>query len=147
VAGGPAVGDRVWPRPVTVALAVELALMAGYAAGWWITAGDPGPTTSLALLCAMAAALGIQSSTVQRFGVSGMSTTYLTGTLTTVVMRLATGRGVREVWHSIEILVGLVAGAAAGAGLILLAPLAAPALLLVVLGAVIVLAATVAHRM
>ena len=71
---------------------------------------------------------------MQRFGVSGMSTTYLTGTLTTVVIRLASGRGVREVWHSIEILLGLVAGAAAGAGLLLVAPLFAPVLQLVALG-------------
>jgi uncharacterized membrane protein YoaK (UPF0700 family) len=147
LAGSPAAGDRIWPRPVTLGLAVELVLMAAYAAGWWITGGDPGTTASLALLFAMSAALGIQSSTVQRFGVSGMSTTYLTGTLTTVVMRLATGRGVREVWHSIEILVGLVAGAAAGAGLLLLAPLAAPVLQLAALGAVVLVGATVAHRM
>jgi uncharacterized membrane protein YoaK (UPF0700 family) len=146
LAGSPAAGDRIWPRPVTVALTVELALVAAYAAGWWVTAGEPGTAVSLALLFVLAGALGIQSSTVQRFGVSGMSTTYLTGTLTTVVMRLATGRGVREVWHSIEILVGLVAGAAAGAGLLLLAPLAAPVLQLAALGGVVVVAVTVAHR-
>jgi uncharacterized membrane protein YoaK (UPF0700 family) len=98
-------------------------------------------------LFSTALALGIQSSTVQRFGVSGMSTTYLTGTLTTVVMRLAAGRRVREVWHSIEILVGLVAGAAAGALLVVLVPLAAPVLQLVALGGVVLVAVTVAHRM
>ena len=146
LAGSPTAGDRVWPRPVTVGLAVELVLMVAYAVGWWITGGEPGTVTSLVLLFSMAAALGIQSSTVQRFGVSGMSTTYLTGTLTTVVMRLATGRGVREVWHSIEILLGLVAGAAAGAGILLIAPLLAPALQLLTLGAVVVLGATVAAK-
>jgi uncharacterized membrane protein YoaK (UPF0700 family) len=98
------------------------------------------------LLFSTALALGIQSSTVQRFGVSGMSTTYLTGTLTTVVIRLAGGRRIREVWHSVEILLGLVAGAALGALLVLLVPLFAPVLQLVALGAVIVVAATVAHR-
>ena len=110
------------------------------------TGADPGPGVSLALLLSTAIALGIQSSTVQRFGVSGMSTTYLTGTLTTVVIRLATGRGVREVWHSIEILLGLVAGAAAGAGLLLLAPMFAPPLQLLALGAVRRLGATVAGK-
>jgi uncharacterized membrane protein YoaK (UPF0700 family) len=147
LAGSPRSGDRIWPWPVTGALTVELVLLVGYAVGWWITGADPGTAMSLALLLVLSAALGIQSSTVQRFGVSGMSTTYLTGTLTTVVMRLATGRGVREVWHSIEILVGLVAGAAAGAGLLLVAPMAAPALQLVALGGVVLVAAVVGRRM
>jgi uncharacterized membrane protein YoaK (UPF0700 family) len=146
LAGSAQPRDRVWPRPVTIALAVELVFVAGYAGGWWATGGTPGPGVALALLLSTAIALGIQSSTVQRFGVSGMSTTYLTGTLTTVVIRLATGRGVREVWHSIEILLGLVLGAAAGAALVLLVPLLAPVLQLVALGAVVLVGATVAEK-
>jgi uncharacterized membrane protein YoaK (UPF0700 family) len=147
LAGNPRPDDPIWPRPVTVALTVELLFFLAYAVGWWATGGAPGPGLGLALLLSTAVALGIQSSTVQRFGVSGMSTTYLTGTLTTVVIRLASGRGVREVWHSIEILLGLVAGAAAGTALVLLAPMLAPVLQLVALGAVIVTAGTVARRL
>jgi uncharacterized membrane protein YoaK (UPF0700 family) len=147
LAGAPRKGDRIWPRPVTVGLAVEFVFVAGYAIGWWVTGGSPGSGVTLALLLTTAGALGIQSSTVQRFGVSGMSTTYLTGTLTTVVIRLASGRGVREVRHSVEILLALVAGAAAGAALLLLAPMFAPALQLLVLGAVVVVGATVAEKM
>jgi uncharacterized membrane protein YoaK (UPF0700 family) len=147
VAGSPQKGDPVWPRPVTVGLAVELVFVCAYAVGWWVTGAAPGTGASLALLLATAVALGIQSSTVQRFGVSGMSTTYLTGTLTTVVIRLASGRGVREVWHSLEILLGLIVGAALGTALILLVPLVAPVLQLVALGAVVLVAATVAQRM
>jgi uncharacterized membrane protein YoaK (UPF0700 family) len=147
VAGNPVRGDRIWPRPVTLGLAVELAFMTAYAVGWWITGGSPGATAGLVMLLCTALALGVQSSTVQRFGVSGMSTTYLTGTLTTVVIRLASGRGVREVWHSIEILLGLVAGAAAGAALTMLVPLLAPVLQLAALGLVVLVAATAAHRM
>jgi uncharacterized membrane protein YoaK (UPF0700 family) len=146
LAGSAQQGDRVWPRPVTVALTVELVFVAAYAAAWWATGGNPGQHLALPMLLCTAVALGIQSSTVQRFGVSGMSTTYLTGTLTTVVIRLASGRGVREVWHSIEILLGLVAGAAAGAALVLLAPMFAPALQLVALGAVVLVGATVAGK-
>jgi uncharacterized membrane protein YoaK (UPF0700 family) len=146
VAGSPAAGDPTWPARVTLGLTVEFGFIAVYAIGWWITGASPGPAAGLGLLFVTAAALGVQSSTVQRFGVSGMSTTYLTGTLTTVVMRLATGRGVREVWHSVEILLGLVAGAAAGALLAVLVPLAAPVLQLVALGGVVVVAVTVAHR-
>jgi uncharacterized membrane protein YoaK (UPF0700 family) len=147
VAGNPVEGDRIWPRPVTLGLATELAFMTAYAVGWWITGGSPGATAGLVMLLCTALALGVQSSTVQRFGVSGMSTTYLTGTLTTVVIRLASGRGVREVWHSIEILLGLVAGAAAGAALTMLVPLLAPVLQLAALGLVVLVAATAAHRM
>src|SRR3954465_11257434 len=137
LAGSAQKGDRVWPRPVTVALAVEFLFVAAYATGWWVTGGEPPPRLALAMLLSTAVALGIQSSTVQRFGVSGMSTTYLTGTLTTVVIRLATGRGVREVWHSLEILLGLIAGPAAGALLVLHLPLLAPVLQLGALGAVV----------
>jgi uncharacterized membrane protein YoaK (UPF0700 family) len=147
LAGSHVAGDRIWPRAVTVGLAVEFVFIAAYAVGWWVTGGSPGPAVAVVLLSCTALALGIQSSTVQRFGVSGMSTTYLTGTLTTVVIRLASGRRVREVWHSIEILLGLVAGAAAGALLVLVAPLLAPVLQLVALGTVVLVAATVAHRM
>ncbi|HEX2072890.1 MAG TPA: YoaK family protein [Geodermatophilus sp.] len=146
LAGAPMTGDPVWPRPVTVALTVELGLLTAYAVGWWVTGGEPGPVLTLALLFTMSAALGIQSSTVQRFGVSGMSTTYLTGTLTTVVIRLASGRGLRESRASVEILLGLIAGAAAGAGLLIVAPLAAPALQLAALGGVVAVAALVAQR-
>lgn len=146
LAGAARSDDRLWPRPVTVGLAVEFVFFAAYAAGWWATGGTPGTGLAVALLLCTAVGLGIQSSTVQRFGVGGMSTTYLTGTLTTVVIRLATGRGVREVWHSVEILLGLIAGAAAGAGLLLLAPPAAPTLQLAVLGAVVLIGATVAER-
>ena len=146
LAGVPVAGDPVWPRAVTLALGVELALFAAYAVGWWISGGEPGHGLALVLLLCTAVGLGIQSSTVQRFGVSGMSTTYLTGTLTTVVIRLATGRGVREVWHSIEILLGLIAGAAAGAVLVLHLPLVAPVLQLGALGAVVAVGALVAQR-
>jgi uncharacterized membrane protein YoaK (UPF0700 family) len=146
LAGVPVAGDPVWPRQVTVALGVESVLFAAYAAGWWISGGSPGRGLALALLLCTAVGLGIQSSTVQRFGVSGMSTTYLTGTLTTVVIRLATGRGVREVWHSVEILLGLIAGAAAGALLVLHLPLVAPVLQLGALGAVVLAGGLVAQR-
>ena len=146
VAGTPTDGDRLWPRAVTRGLVVELAFMAAYAVGWWVTGGSPGTGVAFGLLMATAIALGVQSSTVQRFGVSGLSTTYMTGTLTTVVIRLVTGRGVREVWHSVEVLLGLITGAVAGTVLVLVAPMTAPVLQLVALGAVVVVGVLVAER-
>lgn len=73
-----------------------------------------------------ALALGIQSSTVQRFGVAGLSTTYLTGTLTTLISRLTSGHRLRDVTPSALTLVGLITGAALGALLATRAPMWAP---------------------
>ncbi len=89
-------------------------------------------------LAAPAAALGLQSIAIQRFGVFGLSTTYLTGTLTTVVIRLVPGHGVRAVRHSALILLGLVVGAAAIAGLLASVPMLAPVLLVGTVGSVLV---------
>lgn len=115
IAGTPRADDPVWPMAITRALAVEAVLVLSYAVGWWVFRSRPDSGAQLALLSVSAVALGIQSSAVQRFGVSGLSTTYLTGTLTTIVIRVVSGRPVREVVHSAQILLGLVGGAAAGA--------------------------------
>lgn len=118
IAGTPRADDTVWPPAVTRALVVEAVLVVGYAVGWWAAGTRPSSGVQLVLLSLSAIALGIQSSAVQRFGVSGLSTTYLTGTLTTIVIRVVSGRPVREVAHSGQILLGLVGGAAAGAALV-----------------------------
>src|SRR5690606_39449852 len=76
---------------------------------------ERGETVRLILLGGHALALGLQSSTVQRFGAGGLSTTYLTGTLTGLVVRLATGGGVRSVGRNAALLLGLIGGAALGA--------------------------------
>ena len=146
LAGGARAGDAIWPRAVTLGLVVELVLLSGYAIGWWVTGGEPGAVLTQVLLFAMSGAMGVQSSTVQRFGVNGLSTTYLTGTLTTVVMKLASGRPLREIRGSLEILAGLVVGAAAGALLIEVAPLTAPVFQVGCLVAVIVVALVVTRR-
>lgn len=138
IAGTAAPGDPVWPRAVTVALVVELVLFAGVSIAWWGFGAEPPRAAFLPMLAAAAAALGLQSSAIQRFGVSGLSTTYLTGTLTTVVIRLVSGHGVRAVRHSALILLGLVVGAAAMAGLLASVPMLAPVLLVGTVGSVLV---------
>jgi uncharacterized membrane protein YoaK (UPF0700 family) len=89
------------------------------------------------LLALNAAALGVQSSAILRFGVSGLSTTYLTGTLTTVVVRLVSGQSLQAVGQSARLLAGLVTGAATGSALVEVARPAAPAFQLLVLLVVI----------
>jgi uncharacterized membrane protein YoaK (UPF0700 family) len=126
IARTPQPADPVWPRPVGRALGAELVLLLVVAAAWWAMGGHPSGQVQPFLLGAAAIALGLQSSAILRFGISGLSTTYMTGTLTTLVAALAHGRHPRNVLPSAQIIGGLVAGAAAGALLILHAPLVVP---------------------
>ncbi|QKE83571.1 YoaK family protein [Arthrobacter sp. NEB 688] len=137
IAGSPRTGDPVWPRRIRAALGVELALFAVFALAWWGLGAAPPEPAFLPLLALNAVALGIQSSAIQRFGVPGLSTTYLTGTLTSVVGRLVSGHGLRAVGHSLTILAGLVAGAGLGATLVRVAPAAVPLVQLVPVGLVL----------
>lgn len=138
LAGTPEPDDPVWPRPICIALLVQLVVTAGFAVGWWTTGGAPDETWALVFLVVNALGLGVQSSAVQRLGQSGLSTTYLTGTLTTMMVRLATGHRLGAVSRSLQILLALVAGAALGGALTAFAPLAAPAPQLVCLVVAIV---------
>jgi uncharacterized membrane protein YoaK (UPF0700 family) len=140
IARTPQPGDAAWPSAVTRALAVEFACFGVFAVAWEVTRGEPDGELQLALLVVNAIALGIQSSAIQRFGVSGLSTTYLTGTLTTVAMRMSTGQRLSDVRGSVEILVGLIVGAAAGGALAAHAAWAAPVLQIACVGTVLLIA-------
>ncbi|WP_433320552.1 YoaK family protein [Micromonospora chersina] len=142
IAGAPRSGDPVWPPAVTRALVVEGGVLTGYAVGWWWSDGHPSGQLQLSLLVLNAVALGIQSSTVQRFGVAGLSTTYLTGTLTTVIARLTSGHRLRDVAQSVLTLLGLITGAALGGLLTVHAPMWAPLVQLGSLGIVLAAAVT-----
>lgn len=140
VAGQPVEGDPLWPRAVTRALWIELAAFCGYAAGWWVSGSHPSGNVQLVLLSANAIALGTQSSAVLRFGVSGLSTTYMTGTLTTMMAALAAGRRPSLVLPSAEIIAGVVVGAAVATLLAIYVPVVAPVLQLALVLVVIVTA-------
>lgn len=139
VAGTPRPGDGVWPARVTWGVLTEACLFVAYAVGWWVSGEGRGAVVALLLLAATAVGLGVQSSTVQRFGVAGLSTTFMTGTLTSIVVRLTTRRPLHEVLPSMQVVAGLVVGAAAGAATVRAAPVAAPVLqLALVLGVLVV---------
>ena len=133
VAGQARPDDGPWPSAVTRALVLELGLLTTYAVVWWSLGSEPPPGWYAPLLALNAAALGVQSSAILRFRVSGLSTTYLTGTLTTVVVRLVSGQSLQAVGQSARILAGLLTGAATGAALVEVARPAAPAFQLLVL--------------
>jgi len=123
------------------ALAAELVLLAGFTVGWEITGASPAGWAQFCLLAAAAAAMGVQSSAVKDMGLSEVSTTYLTGTLTGLVSSLVrpdqdTPHGVRR----FGVLVGLAAGAILSGLLIATAADGAPALPLAALVFSLVLA-------
>ncbi len=137
VAGPATTVNAYWPAAVTRALSVEFALLLVFAGGWWLNSGHPN-AAALALLTVNAAALGVQSAAIQRFGVPGLSTTYLTGTLTTLVVRLANRQPHADLRLYGQLLVALIGGAAAGTFLALDAPWWTPALPLLCLLTVVV---------
>lgn len=137
VAGHPAPGEPPWPSRVTTVLAVELVVLAGFTAGWEVTAGWPRDAAELGLLAVAALAMGLQSAAMRRLP-TGVSTTYLTGTLTGVVGALARGdRLSTDDRRSVAILACLAGGACVGGALVVLVPRALPAIPLGALAAVI----------
>jgi uncharacterized membrane protein YoaK (UPF0700 family) len=123
---------------------VELSVFAAFGVWWEVAGGHPSGHATYALIAINAVALGIQSGAVIRFGIGGLSTTYLTGTLTHVVASF-TRRQLPVSARSVGILVALVGGALLGAVLAIEVPRAAPLAPLGVLVAVLV-GATAAFR-
>lgn len=141
IAGNPRPDDPTWPSSVTRTLVVETVLFVGYAAAWWVAGANPDGAMKPALLAVCAFALGIQSSAVRRFGVAGLSTTYLTGTLTTLVFEVASGARLRDLTRHLGVLVALVIGAVLAAMLLgLHAGVYAPIVQLLPLAVVLVMA-------
>jgi uncharacterized membrane protein YoaK (UPF0700 family) len=129
----------VWPRPVTVAIAAEVPPLIGVAVAWGLTAGRPTGATQLTLCTVAALVMGIQSAAVRELGVTGLSSTFFTGTLTDTVRDL-TGPGPLRWSPGASGLVALVAGAAAeGAVLTYGQQRLGPLLPLVLVGGVAVL--------
>ena len=70
-----------WPRAVNWALGVEALVLGALAVGWTLT-GAASDTAARALIVLSALAMGMQSAAVNRLEVTGVTTTYITGTLT-----------------------------------------------------------------
>lgn len=131
-----------WRRRTSLVAAVEVVLLTGVAAGWLVTDAHPGRTAAPLLLGLAAAAMGAQSAVTIRSGVRGASTTYLTGTLTSVVRTLTGGpHRFAAAAGGADRLAALLCGAAAGALVLRVAPLWAPALPVALVAAVVVVAA------
>src|SRR3954464_15656937 len=145
LAGVPQKGDAVWPRAVNRALLLEAAVFTVFAVVWETTGPSRSANLELGLLMMSATALGIQSSAIQRFGVPGLSSTYLTGTLTALIGAVAARSPRTVLLPKAEILLALITGACVGAIVSGHVPLLAPALLLMPLLGVIIASSRLPH--
>ena len=148
VAGARIVGataiESHWSPKVTTALALEWILQAAFLSGWLLTGGNPDGAGAGALIAFSGVAMGIQAAAARALA-PGMSTTYVTGTLTGLLSELsALGSVSGDRRRRASIVAALAVGAVAGAFALAIAPAIAPAIPLVVVGAV-VLAATRFH--
>jgi uncharacterized membrane protein YoaK (UPF0700 family) len=141
LAGSAQPDDPVWPRRVTHTLVLELLVFVVFLVVWVVNLPSRSEQVDLGLLMLSAAALGIQSSAIQRFGVPGLSSTYLTGTLTSLIAGVAA----RSPWQSLrpkaQVLLALITGAVVGALMARYLPAWSPVLLIAPL--VLVIAASV----
>lgn len=82
-----------WSRATTRALLIEEMLLVVFATFWHLGTGPSSDGLLYGLIALSAAAMGVQSSVAQHVGVPGITTTYFTGTLTSIVVG-AVGRRV-----------------------------------------------------
>jgi len=119
----------LWPTGLTVSLTAAAVAQSGLLAGWLASSAHPGRALEAVLVGVSALAMGLQSGAVARLRVSGVTTTYVTGTLTGLMGSLALGLGTsRDLLRRAAVLVALLAGAACSALLLKGAREAAPVL-------------------
>jgi uncharacterized membrane protein YoaK (UPF0700 family) len=139
---GAVVIETHWSPTVTRALAVEWVLQLAFLIGWFITGANPDGVSAATLIAFSGVAMGIQAATARALA-PGMSTTYVTGTLTGLLSELsALGSVSGDRLRRASIVVALALGAVAGAFALSVVPLIAPAIPLAVIGAVVLVAAT-----
>jgi uncharacterized membrane protein YoaK (UPF0700 family) len=140
-------GDAVWPGSVTVMLGVELGLLVTFAAVWEIVGGRPSTLVLDVLIALSAGAMGVQTAAARRLSVPGVTTTFVTGTLTSLIAEIASmapdwTRSKR--WAAT--IACIVIGAAAGAALFVAWRPGAPLVAMLLVGIVTVLACGLTRR-
>jgi uncharacterized membrane protein YoaK (UPF0700 family) len=140
----PSKGSGVWPRRVTVALAISLIPHLAFVGVWLASEGQPSTHLIHLLLGLWALAMGIQSAAVRSLHVEGVFTTAATATIIVLVGDIAgwpaTGAERRRL---AGVLVSLFVGATAGSLLLMHARIHAPLLSFAITAAVVATAAIV----
>jgi uncharacterized membrane protein YoaK (UPF0700 family) len=80
--------DGRWPRAVTKALALEALFLALFSLIWVLAGNSPGTAAVHFSIVLLSLAMGIQAAAVRRLGVPGIATTYITGTMTSLMVDL-----------------------------------------------------------
>jgi uncharacterized membrane protein YoaK (UPF0700 family) len=118
-----------WPTGVSVVLAADALAQAGLWTGWLLAHAHPSNELTAGLVATSAVAMGLQAGAAHALGVAGVTTTYVTGTLTGLVGQVAEAGGTAsERLRRGLVLVALFGGAVAGVLLILHARHWAPGL-------------------
>jgi uncharacterized membrane protein YoaK (UPF0700 family) len=126
-----------WSPAVRVALSIEAFALGGFLAGWLASSGNPGETLKAVLVAVAALAMGIQSGAVIALRVPGITTTFVTGTLASVLHDLASGAGwTADRVRQALVVVSVLAGAALAAVLLVNARRFAPLLPLAITASV-----------
>jgi uncharacterized membrane protein YoaK (UPF0700 family) len=100
----------VWPSAVTHTLALGGLLLLVFTAGWEVSHGRPDHVLQIVLVSIVAVVMGIQSGAVRRLG--PFSTTYLTGTLTSLLEAVADRSWSVDESRGLAIIVAAIGGAA-----------------------------------
>jgi uncharacterized membrane protein YoaK (UPF0700 family) len=124
-----------WPAATTARLAAEAGLLVVFAVAWELEP-HPGRWLRLGLLVLLACAMGVQTVAVRPLG--SVSTTYLTGTFTSVLEAVRSRQWSPDRSRDLAILIGVVAGAAVALVVIEHARAVLPALQLGLLAIVLI---------
>jgi uncharacterized membrane protein YoaK (UPF0700 family) len=116
----PTRSSAIWPRRVSIALAVAALAQLAFLAGWLATGSHPSTAAGDLLIGASALAFGLQSGAIMSLDVKGVFTTAATATVIVLASDAAGwSKSAPELRRLAGVLVALVAGAAAAAWLLL----------------------------
>jgi uncharacterized membrane protein YoaK (UPF0700 family) len=111
--------DGLWPGWLTRGLGVVALIECAVLVGWLASDGRPSLAGEAVLLGTFALAMGAQGALAHRLGLGGVTTTYVTGTLTGFFTELATASGSgRDRAQRLRMVAALFVGAAIAALLI-----------------------------
>jgi len=105
----------VWSRRVTLAVGLECVVLFAFAIGWWLIGPSAAGAGLTGLIISSGLAMGIQSAVARRLAVPGVSTTFVTGTITALMAELTSATGATGDRRRMAAVIGaIVAGAVTG---------------------------------